>query len=311
MPRTLVSICMITAQTDCPLLYRKESVYDVLQSSVCHQNYSGPIEVIVADTDIERIRREWQTREWNRVERVVLTSQVRHDRIAIAGARNTAAVYARGDLIIFVDDCTELLPNFVTAAVELYDSGYIPNAYVVQIGEVIHVDHTWRNQGCPTDRQVWFRKGQTPGVFVVPRGLFLALNGFDENFDGNWGCEDCEFWTRLDRLNVTRACRPDLGAIRWAHGATPGRVRIRRCRELYAQWAYRKMRVAANQRLSESDLDELRSAPPCAEHCELCHADDRDEQIETYRMFPAEFDLRALHEDYSRRPSGTYFDPWR
>src|SRR5204863_226098 len=121
-----------------------------------------------------------------------------------------------------------------------------------------------------------------------------------ENFDGNWGCEDIEFWTRLDRLGLKRVARPDLAVVRWAHGSTPGLATLRRCREAYAQWAYRqKKRVAANRRLSDAELDEMHRAPSChtivaGDPCRLCTAPDRPQQIQTYRTVPAEFDLRSL-----------------
>jgi hypothetical protein len=63
--------------------------------------------------------------------------------------------------------------------------------------------------------------------------------------------------------------------------------------------------------LPEEVLDRLRSADPCSATCTLCKAPDRDEQVATYRTFPAEFDLRSLHASNSKRPSGVYLDPWR
>jgi hypothetical protein len=150
----------------------------------------------------------------------------------------------------------------------------------------------------------------------LPRETFLRLNGFDENFDGNWGCEDIEFWTRFDRLGLSRVGRADLAVVRWAHRPTPGRSSLRRCREAYAQWAYRSRRTEANRRLSDEVLDELRRAPSCdtivgGAACSLCTAPDRAQQVASYRSIPAEFDLRALSAIYGARPSGIYRDPWR
>lgn len=146
---------------------------------------------------------------------------------------------------------------------------------------------------------------------MTPREVLLRLNGFDENFDGNWGCEDHEFWTRFDRLGLDRVGRADLAVLRWAHPATPSRATLRRCGELYAQWAYKSPRIEANRRLSDEELDALRRGLRCTDTCELCAAEDRAQQIETYRAIPAEFDLRSLHATYSARPSGVYLDPWR
>lgn len=306
-----VSICMITAQTDRPLLHRPESVYDVFRASVANQTYDGPIEVIVADALPDRLCREGATGGWGRADRLVFTRQAHHNRIAISAARNTAAAYARGDLLIFLDDCVELLPSFVEAAVDVHVSGKIPTRVAIRVGSVIDVDPTWRDQGCPMDNRTWPLSGQAGSVFVLPREVFFRLNGFDENFDGNWGCEDQELWARVDRAKLPRVGRADLAVLCWAHSLTPQRETIRRCRELYAQWAYRSARPDANRWLSDEVLDQLRHAAPCAPTCDLCRAPDRAQQIETYRTIPVDFDLRTLHATFSVRPSGIYTDPWR
>src|SRR5262245_10698703 len=101
--RTRVSVCMITAQVDRPLMHRPDSVYDIFRTCVANQTYRGPIEVVVADTDVARLRRESAHGGWGRADRVVFTTQANHDRIAISAARNTAASYARGELLVFVD----------------------------------------------------------------------------------------------------------------------------------------------------------------------------------------------------------------
>jgi hypothetical protein len=307
---------MGTAQVDHPLLHRGESVYELLRLSLANQTYRGPIEVVVADAMTDRLQRE-HGKSWGRAERVVLTKQVHHDRIAISAARNTAAAYARGELLVFIDDATEMLSNFVEAAVEVHASGKIPSCMLIMLGRAPHINPTWGGAEHPCSRgegdlRTWPVVGHVGGVFVLSREAFLSLNGFDENFDGNWGCEDQEFWARVDRVKLKRVGRPDLAALRWPHRETPPRARLRRCRELYAQWAYRSSRGEANRRLLDGDLDQLRKLKSCGSStCKSCKADDRAQQIETYRTIPADFDLRALHNTYSPRPSGVYLDPWR
>lgn len=325
--KPLVSVCMTTASDDRPMEHRQESIYDLLRISIADQTYDGPVEVIVADAHVDRLAPEFGA-SWGRVERAVVVKQVQHDRIAIAGARNTAAAFARGELIVFVDDCTELLPSFLEAAASVHARGKIPTRVLLTAsrprarGKIPtrdllrarcydDVDPVWRNQGCPVDLTEWPLSGQAGGVFVVPAETLLRLNGFDENFDGNWGCEDIEFWTRFDRLKIPRVGRADLAVLRWPHRPPPLRKTLRRCRELYAQWTYRSTRIEANRRLSDAALEELRRAPPCAPTCELCSAADRASQVEIYRTIPADFDLRALRSAYSTRPSGVYLDPWR
>jgi hypothetical protein len=335
MAKPLVSVCMITAQTEHPMLPPRDrlTVYDLFRRCLANQTYTGPIEAIVADANQERLSREFSVGVW-RAERVVHTRQVMHDRTAISGARNTCAAYARGDLLVFLDDCTELLPSFIEAAVDLHERGKIPTRLYFHDSSVdlptgkttlellrerkFEVeDPAWQRHGGVTDRREIALSGNACGVFVVPRKMFLQLNGFDENFDGNWGCEDIEFWTRLDRLKLPRVARADLAVVRWAHGSTPGGTTLRRCREAYAQWAYRQnKRLEANRRLSDDDLDALKKAPSChtivgGAACGLCTAPDRSRQIDTYRTVAAEFDLRSLSATYGKRPSGLYLDSWR
>lgn len=335
MAKPLVSVCMITAQLDHPMEppRAQESVYDLFRSCLANQTYQGPHEVIVADANVDRLAREHAAGSWERASRVVFTRQVLHDRTAISGARNTAAAYARGDLIVFLDDCTELLPSFLEAAVELHLQGKIPTRLyfhsapellpkarttleLLRIGKFDGVDPVWRNQGCPVDKTELPLSGNACGVFVVPREVFLRLNGFDENFDGNWGCEDIEFWTRFDRLGLKRVGRADLAVVRWAHQPTPPRGTLRRCREAYAQWAYKEPRVEANRRLSDEALNTMKRARSCTSivggsPCGLCSSPDRVQQIDTYRTISADFDLRSLNTTYSARPSGFYADLWR
>jgi len=329
--RPLVTICMGTAQVDQPLIGRSDSVYEILRRSVNNQTYAGPIEIVVTDAQADRLEREWQT-PWGRAARVVLSTQAQHDRIAIAAGRNTAAVYARGELLVFVDDCTELLPSFVEAAVALYARDRIPTRLLLgaaaypHAGEKIstrkilraglkvaafeEVDPMWRRREYSLSGKTWKLSGHAGGVFVLDRKRFLQLNGFDENFDGNHGCEDQEFCLRLDRLRVRRRSSCDLAVVRLPHRNTPPRAVIRRCRERYAQWAYRSKRIAANRPLSVADLLELRQST-CRPDCHLCAAPDLDVQVESYRTIPVDFDLEALSDRYRGRASGVYYDPWR
>lgn len=302
---------MITAQIDRPLLHRRESLYDVFRASVANQTYDGPLEIVVADANTGRLQREAAIGGWGKADRAVFTRQANHDRIAISAARNTAAAYARGDLLVFLDDCVELLPSFVEAAAEVHASGKVPARVAFRVGHVVDADPTWRDQGCPTDKRTWPLSGQAGSVFAIGREAFLNLNGFDENFDGTWGCEDQEFWARVDRAKLPRVARADLAVLCWAHQRTPPRATLRRCRERYAQWAYRSPRADANRRLTDEALEQLRRAPPCAPTCALCTSPDVAQQIESYRTFPADFDLRSLSATYGVRPSGIYLDTWR
>lgn len=110
---------------------------------------------------------------------------VRMRKVAICAYRNTGIAAARGELIVNLDDCCRLPPNFV----ETYWRAW--NEHRVAIGM------TWPQRGDSRAPGRVELPGQVYGFGSYPRALAIELNGYDEAFDGGQGLEDSDWSTRL------------------------------------------------------------------------------------------------------------------
>lgn len=150
-----------------------------------------------------------------------------------AAARNKAAVQARGDYLIFLDgDCLPL-PDFCAQHRRLIEVGWCVAGNRVLLGEKFtpkllnnpepaHVVHwagtDWKaavkrgdaNKGTACTRlplgllrKIGGRRWQRVRTcnLGVWRTDFIAVNGFDESFNG-WGYEDSDFAVRLIRQGI-------------------------------------------------------------------------------------------------------------
>ena len=117
---------------------------------------------------------------------------VRMRKVAICAYRNTGIAAARGELIVNLDDCCRLPPNFV----ETYWRAW--NEHRVAIGM------TWPQRGDPRSPGRVELPGQVYGFGSYPRDLAIELNGYDEAFDGGQGLEDSDWSTRLWYAGLTQ-----------------------------------------------------------------------------------------------------------
>ena len=132
----------------------------------------------------------------------------------IASNRNAALAYSEGDVVIFVDDHQVILPGFVENHVETTKPGcatvgrqialyrkrdnyfdctsYSPDEFehgdgradLGWVGTFVHGGAFWTNNA-----SVW-------------RGDAIAINGFDERYNGGTAGEDTDFGTRLTNIGV-------------------------------------------------------------------------------------------------------------
>ena len=150
-----------------------------------------------------------------------------------AAARNLAAVYAQGEYLVFLDgDC---VPNesFVSAHTQLAEQGFFVNGSRVLLSEHLTAKVIDGVVDLPTQPLAFWCKARLSGdsnkvlhvlywpwsLFRVQprfewRGIrscnlavwredFIAINGFDETFEG-WGHEDADLVLRLSHLGVRR-----------------------------------------------------------------------------------------------------------
>lgn len=148
-------------------------------------------------------------------------------------ARNLGALSSRGDYLVFLDgDCVPN-PRFVQAHKSLAQQGVFVNGNRVLLSETLtsqvlsgQVTLTnvkllnwlvWRAQGdvnklaqliywpgAPGRSETKFRWKQIRSCnFAVWKDDFLAVNGFDETFEG-WGHEDADLVLRLHHAGLSR-----------------------------------------------------------------------------------------------------------
>ncbi|MDD2809829.1 glycosyltransferase family 2 protein [Rhodoferax sp.] len=148
-------------------------------------------------------------------------------------ARNLGAMASQAEYLVFLDgDC---VPNahFVKAHEALAEAGYFVNGNRVLLSERLtqqvvtgEVDLLaasawdglrWRFQGDTNKLAHWVYWPQAPGRcesqfrwkqirscnFALWRRDFMAVNGFDESFEG-WGHEDADLVLRLHHLGLSR-----------------------------------------------------------------------------------------------------------
>lgn len=124
---------------------------------------------------------------------------VRNKHVAISAYRNTGIAHARGELIVNLDDCCELPPNYL----EYFWSAW--SRHKIALSPVWRASGDNRPEGIV---QSVLHDGElrpAPGIYgfgSYPRELALTLNGYDEAYDGGQGLEDADWSTRLHQAGL-------------------------------------------------------------------------------------------------------------
>jgi len=153
----------------------------------------------------------------------------------VAGMLNTALLYAEGELVVRIDDCSEFKEWFLERIWEAYQSGYFPLAMHIRYhaGKPARVNEEYLRSGYEARyaismdtedrvtllRRIYGENGivrdtrwpvvEKAGKMIAPPEWFygyssftleaaLKINGFNELFDGVKGQEDQDFGIRLD-----------------------------------------------------------------------------------------------------------------
>ena len=124
-----------------------------------------------------------------------------------ASARNSGLIYARGDLVVSLDDGVTFGPEFLDCIAEWWRRGLcaVP-MYQCEDG-VMEARWTWF---CAQERESVIMSATAPnhgepchcGLNTYPLEAAIALNGYDEHFDGVRGLEDMNWSRRLIRHSV-------------------------------------------------------------------------------------------------------------
>jgi hypothetical protein len=135
------------------------------------------------------------------------------DHWAKANAVNTAFVYAHGDHVIGIDDCSFVDEFFLTAHYHaaFHNLGAAGGYKYLAPGAQVQHGRLVEGQVTSDDHRLKERLATAPcpggwlygGNFSAPLSAVLDCNGYDEIMDGSGGLEDSEFGLRLSRVVPT------------------------------------------------------------------------------------------------------------
>ncbi len=203
--------------------YQRPATLPRAIDSVLQQTYNN-VEVIVVDDNNPESEARQQTEEvmaaYRNEQRV---SYIRHPRNMNGSvARNTGAAAARGELIGFLDDDDEFMPEKIASQVARMES--LPDDYALCYSHY-YVDH-YGKKLYPFDES---REGDLyfealcctfypqPGSnLLIRKEAFEAIGGFDVSFQR---CQDLELLTRLLQHHKI-AYSPTYGLLVHAHNVT-------------------------------------------------------------------------------------------
>jgi len=125
----------------------------------------------------------------------------------LCNARNTGIIVADGELLVFCDDLTLLTPRVLEVMWDWYEKGYACKGYRHKLlwdednSKIIGMYHEYGDFGGYTGAvrthdwlHVWGH------IYSIPLEWELAVNGYDEVLDGNFGAEDIDHGARLRKL---------------------------------------------------------------------------------------------------------------
>lgn len=182
------------------------------------------------------------------------TYWTRHRKVAISAYRNTGLMHARGELVVNIDDCCELPPDYLETFWHVYKQYGICLAML------------WPEQG---DQRPEGRVGYdniVHGFGSYPLELAIQLNGYDESYDGGQGLEDINWGMRLYHAGLKMGLQHIPGFKIHSQSAHDSRAidiedPIVKCCNTAHEKAMRNLNVTANTSWALGDLQELCSTP--------------------------------------------------
>lgn len=153
------------------------------------------------------------------------TAMVVAGRTAISAYKNSGIAYARGELVVCVDDHCHLDPDYLMRSWRAWNDDGVMLAALSTLGperrmndsRVGLLDKSGRCVG-PVGGN--FENPPQYGFCSVPLSGILKVNGWDEYFDGAQGLEDFDFGVRLQRAGYRVALRREH-VVRLGHVSTP------------------------------------------------------------------------------------------
>lgn len=156
--------------------------------------------------------------------------KTKKDHFDLNGARNTGIALARGDHIILVDDCCSVGREWLkyhAHAAKLgcaVAGGFIPFKVVDSINPVDCTPIGESHDPKKADHRRQQTAGKATGAWFYglnisfPLQYALKVNGFDEQYSGAGGSDDCDFGVRIERAGCTILWIPDCTIYNIAKG---------------------------------------------------------------------------------------------
>ena len=275
-----LSVIMHTCRRDDPGL--PSSVLGMMIDSIKRQDFVGDVELIIVDL-------AWEFRK-DALKNVALPFPVLHipdrptpfrDRkiLRICSPKNTGLLFARGDWVIFTDDCQVMPENGLSLCYEWARQGIgCTMAYEKRIwgkgcpdrttGVDARGDHlgvAWGEGKRVAPRQIGFLGGT---MSMIPMETALQLNGWDEMFDGSRQLEDADMCMRLTAFGQEMAYERRARVIEYEVGAYDERVvktNPIKCNGAYSDFIWKQGgRTVANTHLLREQAVKVMNWQGCA-----------------------------------------------
>jgi hypothetical protein len=295
-----ISVIMHTCRKDAAAL--PKPVLQMMIDSMLAQDYDGEMELIIVDL-------AWQYRreQFNEILAAIELPAHRQGKpmidvlhvpdrptpfrdrklLRICSPKNTGLLLARGDHVVFTDDCQVLPPNGLSLLAGWASQGVgCTMQYEKRIwnanGEdrVTGRDARGEHMGIPNGeakrvppRQIGFLGGT---LSMVPLDAALELNGFDEMFDGSRQLEDADMCLRLAALGQNMAYERRATVVEYETGNYDERVVTTepiKCNGAYSDWIWKKGgRIRANTGLNALEAVQAIGWKGCSrlEHPDVC-----------------------------------------
>ena len=213
------------------------SQYDLLAQALLEQTYHD-FEVIVVDevNPLPRSELAWFLGDRVRFMRPRPTPWRQQYAFAPASARNTGLTWARGRVIVALDDCYSFGPYFLERIAALTDRDQYPVIAHRPLGGTAETYVVEAPRELPSAQ----RHG---GLITYPIAAAEVINGWDERFDGVRAREDWDHFDRLRAVGVHFVTDPAIYVT--THPHRPCERRALRCIPL--AWHLAQTRLAAGE----------------------------------------------------------------
>lgn len=261
----MLSIVFITARGLFPMSGNPLSIYDLLAQCLEAQTFTD-YELIVVDAQNTLPRRELEhavrrSSGGVRFLRPRATPWVRIGAFAPNSARNTGLAWAQGATVVGLDDCWTIGPRYLARIAELAASGLYAAA-TLRMSDNSAVFAPQPLGEVPAEQYCG-------GLTSYSLSIAVAINGWDERFDGSSG-GDCDFFDRCRRSGIRFVRDSEVAAVGYSHGGR--HLSHPRCEKLVCELGLRRRNgslLRGNEPWTHAELDAFDHCGRAEKECEL------------------------------------------